>query len=164
MRNVTSIPLFPDYYIDDVGNVYSTKRGTMRIMHPHTRDSGHLVLHLRRNYEFHTKHIHQLMLDTFVGPCPRGMECRHLDGNPLNNRIDNLVWGTRSENVQDMIGHGTHYTEPRKVSDSGIRFMHYMKRTKLFRQDEIADYFGISDSLTSMILNRQRHNHVFLDC
>jgi hypothetical protein len=34
------------------------------------------------------------------------MQCRHLDGNPSNNRPDNLRWGTAKENAADMIRHG----------------------------------------------------------
>jgi len=49
----------------------------------------------------------------FVGPCPEGMECRHLDGNPGNNNLENLAWGTREENMKDRVDHG--------VSNRGTR-------------------------------------------
>lgn len=51
--------------------------------------------------------IHQLVLEAFVGLAPEGMECRHLDGDPDNNFLSNLAWGTRTENAQDSIRHGT---------------------------------------------------------
>jgi hypothetical protein len=35
------------------------------------------------------------------------MECRHLDGNRLNNHLSNLCWGTHQENIDDQIRHGT---------------------------------------------------------
>jgi hypothetical protein len=35
------------------------------------------------------------------------MECRHLDGDPSNNRPSNLAWGTCKENGEDRIRHGT---------------------------------------------------------
>jgi hypothetical protein len=35
------------------------------------------------------------------------MECRHLNGNPLDARLENLAWGTRAENYADRRGHGT---------------------------------------------------------
>jgi hypothetical protein len=35
------------------------------------------------------------------------MVCRHLDGNPINNRLENLRWGTHKENKADAIKHGT---------------------------------------------------------
>lgn len=51
--------------------------------------------------------LHVLVLEAFVGPRPSGYECRHLDGNPQNNTVENLRWGTVSENRQDSILHGT---------------------------------------------------------
>lgn len=50
--------------------------------------------------------VHSLVAETFHGPCPPGMEVRHLDGDPGNNRASNLVWGTRVENMADVIRHG----------------------------------------------------------
>jgi hypothetical protein len=38
----------------------------------------------------------------FLGPCPDGQEVRHLDGDPLNNRVDNLEYGSRTENILDV--------------------------------------------------------------
>jgi hypothetical protein len=46
-------------------------------------------------------------LETFVGPCPPGMEARHLDGNKFNNNLYNLEWTTRSINATDRTRHGT---------------------------------------------------------
>jgi hypothetical protein len=66
--------------------------------------------------------VHHLVLLAFVGPRPENQECRHLDGNPQNNRLDNLQWGTSLENHADQKQHGTrvkgerHYKS--KVSDS----------------------------------------------
>lgn len=49
--------------------------------------------------------VHRLVLEAFVGPCPPGMQCRHLDGNSLNNRLSNLCWGTPKENLDDAVRH-----------------------------------------------------------
>lgn len=44
--------------------------------------------------------VHILVAEAFLGPRPGGMEeCRHLDGDKLNNRADNLRWGTRPGNA-----------------------------------------------------------------
>lgn len=36
------------------------------------------------------------------------MECCHIDGDPTNNNLRNLRWGTRESNCADKIRHGTH--------------------------------------------------------
>ena len=48
------------------------------------------------------------MLRTFVGPPPAGCGTRHLNGDYRDNRIENLAWGTHSENMLDSVKHGTH--------------------------------------------------------
>lgn len=52
--------------------------------------------------------IHRLITDAYLGPCPDGLQTRHLDGNPLNNDISNLCYGTPKENAQDRVRHGNH--------------------------------------------------------
>lgn len=54
-----------------------------------------------------TIRMHRSVAETHVGPCPPGMECRHINGDSLDNRSENLKWGTHSENMRDCIRHGT---------------------------------------------------------
>jgi hypothetical protein len=65
--------------------------------------NGYLSVSLRRR----TYRVHSLILEAFVGPCPVGMECRHLDGTRTNNRLDNLQWATPKVNNADKRRHGT---------------------------------------------------------
>lgn len=50
--------------------------------------------------------VHRLVLEAFVGECPKGMECNHKDSNRTNNHISNLEWITHKENVQHSIKMG----------------------------------------------------------
>lgn len=43
--------------------------------------------------------VHRLVCEAFHGPCPTGLETLHLDENGLNNRPENLRWGTHKENL-----------------------------------------------------------------
>ena len=72
-----------------------------------TNSYGYRVVGLREDNDKHKfVFVHVLVLETFVGPCPPGMQCRHLDGNRQNNRRKNLVWGTHAENEADRVRHG----------------------------------------------------------
>lgn len=51
--------------------------------------------------------VHRAVALAFHGPCPEGLEVRHLDGAPANNAPSNLKYGTRSENNYDKRQHGT---------------------------------------------------------
>lgn len=74
-----------------------------RVYKPWAHRSGHLYCRFDdRGYQ-----VHRLVLTLFVRPNEAGEECRHLDGNPKNNRLENLAWGTRLENIMDKARHGT---------------------------------------------------------
>ena len=45
--------------------------------------------------------VHKLVMLVFVGECPEGKEVCHNDGDPRNNRLENLRYDTRSENQRD---------------------------------------------------------------
>ena len=54
-----------------------------------------------------TMMVHRIVMETFVGPLPNGMETRHLDGNKMNAGLTNLKYGTGKENAADRDRHGT---------------------------------------------------------
>lgn len=68
---------------------------------------GHLRSKLTANGKSFNLLVHRLVLEAFKGSCPEGMEGCHEDGDPTNNRNDNLRWDTHVENMKDSIRHGT---------------------------------------------------------
>ncbi len=53
--------------------------------------------------------VHSLVALAFHGPRPEGLEVRHLNGDPTDNRPENLRYGTHAENMQDKVAHGRHH-------------------------------------------------------
>ena len=43
--------------------------------------------------------VHHAVLSAWVCPRPEGYECDHLNGNSLDNRVENLQWVTHQENM-----------------------------------------------------------------
>lgn len=90
------------------GRRQSSRRGEVayrpvwRVMAQGVTDDGYRVVHSS------TQLVHRLVLLAYVGLPAPGQVTRHLDGNPGNNAISNLAWGTESENAQDRIRHGRH--------------------------------------------------------
>lgn len=66
--------------------------------------------------------VHKLVLEAFIGPCPDGLEIRHLDDDPDNNRLSNLAYGTRSENMFDRVANGTHHNAIKTHCKHGHEF------------------------------------------
>ena len=103
------------YEVSDLGRVRSlprrdTKgrrvRGRVRTLT--AGPSGHQKVNLHRGGVGHSEKVHRLVALAFLGAPSEGQEVRHLDGDPSNNKVDNLRWGTRSENIRDSVRHGTH--------------------------------------------------------
>lgn len=80
------------------------RRHRGRVLRPATKKDGHQGVMLG---QYAWGQVHRLVMAAFVGPCPDGMECRHLNGNPADNRLENLAWGTSAENKADTVRHGT---------------------------------------------------------
>ena len=64
---------------------------------------GYPEVSLRKNGKSEVRTVHSLVLEAFVSPRQKGMECCHRDGNRQNNHLDNLRWGTSSENQYDIV-------------------------------------------------------------
>ena len=118
------IPDFPGYCINNVGEVWSKPRKWRvrpKFLKPAIDKDGYLRVRLYRNTKPYVRGIHQCVLETFVGPCPTNFVCRHLNGNPRDNTLNNLTWGTRSENNKDAFKHGTTSQKRRKKSRGYIK-------------------------------------------
>lgn len=100
--------------IRSVDRVITTKAGVRmprrgQVLKPWSSDRlSHQSVTLGHDYKDHHL-VHVLVLTTFVGPRPEGMEGCHNDGNAANNRLENLRWDTASANQRDRVKHGTHH-------------------------------------------------------
>lgn len=122
------IPNFPLYLISPMGHIWNMRRKKRRIPKAagYVTATGYVTIALCRGKERILFRLHRLVLEAFVGACPPGMECRHLDGNPSNNCLSNLKWGTNFENMQDKIKHGRNRGWDRPMLN--ISFVEYCER------------------------------------
>ena len=102
---------YDDYFVTSYGRVFSTKlhHGTQFRELELCMDSvGYPKVFFCHNGEPKGFRVHKLVTELFIGPCPEGQEVRHLNGKRDDCRLTNLTYGTRSENHQDKVPHGTH--------------------------------------------------------
>jgi hypothetical protein len=107
-----TIPGFDMYEVSDHGRVRSwqpsSKGGPApRILAQTSSEKGYVGVSLCADGKARSKRVHGLVLLAFVGPRPDGLVTRHLDGDPANNHLSNLAYGTYSENQRDKRRHGT---------------------------------------------------------
>ncbi|MCH9728406.1 MAG: NUMOD4 motif-containing HNH endonuclease [Actinomycetia bacterium] len=75
---------------------------------PALRPDGHLIVCLNKSGQRRMWLVHRLVMLGFVGTCPEGHEVCHNNGEPADNRLANLRYGTQSDNSRDRVRHGTH--------------------------------------------------------
>lgn len=101
------IPGWPGYQVSDTGDVRRILQ--VRSSKPKVLSQAgrrYATVALSRDGDVRRLSVHRLVLEAFVGPCPAGHECRHLNGNRRDNRLANLAWGTQEENQADRVQHG----------------------------------------------------------
>lgn len=100
---------FSRYEVSNRGDVRSWHNlwGRNHVLSPQVNRKGYVTFNLYRDDGVRREvRVHRLVMETFVGPMPEGLEVRHLDDIKTNNHVSNLTYGTRDENVQDGIKNG----------------------------------------------------------
>lgn len=125
------------------------------------KSSGYLYVFLGRG---HRRHVHELVLSSFVQDRPHKHTASHINGDKTDNRVCNLAWETHQVNCARKKLHGTELIGERantakltadKVAEmrssfSGVRG-DYMK---------LARIFSVSESTVRSIIKKETWRHV----
>lgn len=96
-----------DYKVTRDGMIFSFRTSRPKLIGGSAHKYGHTVVKLYTDAGSKHRYVHDIVLETFVGPRPEGHEARHLNGRADDNRVENLVWSTHHENMLDTLVHGT---------------------------------------------------------
>lgn len=154
------IPGYPNYEASDLGRVRRTT-DTSRYL------SGYVLTSYVRNGRYpevglceggHSTNIfvHQAVVLAFVGPPPAGMEIRHLDGDKLNCRLDNLKYGTHKQNSEDRYRLGEQQTKLDLDKAEEIRELH----TKGESMGLLAKRYNVSSTAIWNVVHYRTWKHV----
>ena len=143
------------YEVSDQGRVRSFARyKSGRILRPGRMPQGHMSVALGRG---NSQCVHKLVLLTFVGPAPDRHECCHNNGDPSDNRLENLRWGTRSENNIDAVQH----QRRGKLSAEDVRAIRQALATgRRGIGKELAGAYGVHESSISALKVRRHYGHL----
>lgn len=100
----------------------STQTIPERIVAPSTTNSGHRFCALWKGNKRKRVYIHRMVAMAFLGGPPDSQEVCHNDGDPQNNFVENLRWGTRSENMRDEVIAGRHWQTAKTHCKHGHEF------------------------------------------
>lgn len=158
------IPTHIGYYqVSDSGQIKRIKSGKStvvgKILQPGVDRLGYSFVILSMEGIKTQMYIHKLVMQAFVGDCPDGYEVRHMDGNPSNNNLNNLRYGTHSQNMLDKNKHSTGNRGEKhgnaKLTDNDVRNIKLLV-AEGNTQRKIAELFSIHPSTVSRIINRRR--------
>lgn len=79
-----------------------------RVLEARPNPEGYVVLHISVDGRRQSIGAHRLVALAFHGQPQRGQECCHNNGNPSDNRPDNLRWDSHLENNRDRLRHGNY--------------------------------------------------------
>lgn len=102
------------------GHIWTELRG--KFLKPWRMPSGHCLVALHKDGRQKSLLVHRLVALAFLGESEPGTEVCHNDGDPGNNAVSNLRYGTRSENVLDQVAHGVHNNASRSHCKNGHPF------------------------------------------
>lgn len=156
------IPGWPGYEVSDLGHVRSWRHGANgRELGQFSDRDGYARVNLCVRSRRIQAPVHRLVLLAFVGEPPDGRnDVRHLDGNPRNNQLANLAWGSQSENEEDKRRHGTALLGVRhfaaKLDDDAVRVIRSSDESGV----ALALRFGVSRATITSVRCGKTWRHV----
>ena len=160
------IPTFPGYRVGSDGSVWTSSRSRgydgqpwrrMRTqLHP---VQGYEVISLRQDNARRMRKVQVLMLESFCGPRPPGMAALHRNDQKTDNRIENLYWGTPTDNIRDA-QHNERLKGPGRLTtpDEVERIRHLAMQG--LSQRAIADAMSMNHKTVRYIILNKRHNGI----
>jgi hypothetical protein len=157
------IPNFEGHYqVSDTGKIrslkYRNKQGLIRVLKPHVGKWGYAYHILCKAGKRFTVKNHKAVMDAFVGPA-NGLHVNHIDGDKLNNNLDNLEYVTSQENTQHAVDIGL--IQPQcgeshgnaRLKASQVAEIRRLYKTENFTLKELGAMYSISFQHVSDIVN-----------
>lgn len=107
--------------------------------------------------------VYRVVAEAFLGPPPDGCEVCHREGAIAGDAVSNLYWGTRKQNMQDSVRHGTTQKGERnwnaKLFEDDVVAMKNLRNTGI-TLTEIAKQFDVTTGTVSMAVRGITWSHV----
>ncbi|QDG49277.1 hypothetical protein FIV42_00565 [Persicimonas caeni] len=146
-EQVRHVPGFEGiYYITSEGRLWSTHRSQW--VGTGTDGHGYPQVTLRHDGRKARARVHEIVMEAFVGPRPDDQIVLHANDNPADNRLENLEYGTRGDNLRDA------YRNRRrgKLTQSVVSTMRCLRRARGYSVNQLARAAGVDSSTMSRAL------------
>jgi len=153
------------YQISNLGNVKSliaNMNRRKRLLKAKFEKDNYAYVSLYKNKIAKNKKIHRLVAQHFISNPENKLEVNHKNGIKTDNRVDNLEWCTRSENVNHAIINNFYKNSGEnnynsKFSQNQINIIRKKYKNGGISITCLAKEFNISISGMSNIINHKRY-------
>lgn len=152
--------------VSSLGNVVHVYAGKRHLIKPFNDSDGYAHVQISINGRRITFSVHRLVANAFV-PNPFGKpEVNHWNGIKTDNRAENLLWATRSENEKHAYDIGLAATgEARynaKLTNAQVKWIRavYKPHDKEFGQRALAKMFGVDKSTIRHVVIGETYSRV----
>lgn len=159
---------FPYYKVSSLGRIKSCKFKIEKLLVGGIDKYGYKYNVLCHDGRRKTYKLHVIIMKTFVNnDDPKNKtQINHIDGNKLNNRLDNLEYSTPGDNVRHARRLGL-INSPKgedhsnsKLTDDNVKEILKLLKSKKYTQKEIANEFNVSRRTVGFIKNNQTWKHI----
>lgn len=133
-----------NYEVSNLGKIRNKK--TKRILKPAISNKGYYMVALSNKCKSHTYTIHKLVMEHFNRCAFDNEVINHIDGNKLNNNINNLEYTTQKDNCIKAWQLGL----CEKIRENAYKFKHFSKiktSKQIIQYDKDYNKIAIYDSI-----------------
>lgn len=144
---------------------YHTHFKTPRPLKTIVNNKGYIQVSLVGDRRTRTYRIHRLLAMTFL-TFDKNLDVNHIDGNKLNNNLNNLEMVSRKENIRHAFKLGLRCEKGENhnrthLKNSDIREIRDLWYHRLFTQVKLGELYGIGDTTISKIVTRNTWSHIW---
>ncbi|WP_375475293.1 HNH endonuclease signature motif containing protein [uncultured Nostoc sp.] len=160
MSNILPIPGFESSHsIGDDGTVYRNIGGVLKPLKGSISYHGYRKVHLRHSVIGKIEAVHRLVAAMFIGECKNSDFVTHINGDRLDNRVDNLKYVPRKESNKSTLrrGENNHFA---KLTEKTVRAIKGQIGEGKRSDKQIAVVYGVSERTIRNIASGKTWKHL----
>ena len=151
---------YKGYFVDELGNVYSKKSGTIKQMKTQISKTGYVRVKLFVEKGIsRILFVHRLVYVTYINDIPQGMQIDHVNGIKTDNRLSNLELVTPSENRQRCCDMGLQNFN--KIIDDDTLVKMILEAIECQNKDLVSRKYNLGRNFLCQVFSKQTRKYIW---